>query len=74
MIKKITSIGNSLGLILERPILELLDIDRHTKLDVRTDGECLIIRPLKKDRSARILERADRMMKIHDDTFRKLTK
>ena len=74
MIKKITSIGNSLGLILERPILDLLGIDLHTKLDVRTDGECLIIRPLKKDRSSRILDSADRMMKIHDDTFRKLTK
>jgi len=43
MIKKLSAIGNSLGFIIERPILELLKIDQDTPLEVRTDGESLII-------------------------------
>ncbi len=45
MIKKLTPIGNSLGLIIDRPILKLLNIDRDTELEISTDGETLIIRP-----------------------------
>jgi len=74
MIKKLSAIGNSLGLIIERPILELLDIDRDTPLEVRTDGEALIIRPLRKNRSARLEAAAERMMDAHDETMRKLAK
>ena len=39
MIKKLTTVGNSLGLIIERPILELLDIDRDTLLDESAVGQ-----------------------------------
>ena len=41
MVKKLSAVGNSLGLIIDRPILELLDITRDTPLEVRTDGEAL---------------------------------
>jgi len=74
MIKKLTAIGNSLGLIIERPILELLDIDRETPLEVRTDGEALIIRPQRKGRSARLKASAERMMDAHEETLRKLAR
>ena len=42
MIKKLSAVGNSLGLIIERPILDLLNITKDTPLEVRTDGEGLI--------------------------------
>ena len=74
MIKRLTAVGNSLGLIIERPILELLDIDKDTPLEVRTDGEALIIRPQRKNRSARLKAAAKRMMDAHDETMRKLAK
>jgi antitoxin component of MazEF toxin-antitoxin module len=74
MIKKLTAIGNSLGLIIEKPILELLDIDKETPLDVRTDGEALIIRPQHGPRSARVKGAAERMMKAHDETLKKLSR
>lgn len=74
MIKKLTAIGNSLGLIIEKPILELLNIDRETPLEVRTDGEGLIIRPQRQSRSARLRAAADKMMDAHDETLRKLAK
>ncbi len=47
MIKKLTPIGNSLGLIIDRPILNLLNIDRDTELEIKTDGQTLTIRPVK---------------------------
>ena len=74
MIKRLTAVGNSLGLIIERPILELLDIDKETPLEVRTDGEALIIRPQRKNRSARLKAAAERMMDAHDETMKKLAK
>jgi len=30
--------GNSLGLIIERPILEMLDITKDTPLEIEADG------------------------------------
>ncbi len=74
MRKKLTVIGNSLGLVIEKPILELLDIDRDTELEVRTDGVGLTIRPVVADRKARIREAAGRAMDSHDETFDKLAK
>lgn len=74
MIKTLTAVGNSYGLIIDRPILDLLGIDKETPLEVRTDGEALIIRPQRKNRKARLKDAAKRMMDAHDETFRKLAK
>ena len=73
MRKKLTAIGNSLGLVIEKPILELLDIDRDTELEMRTDGKLLILEPVRQRRQ-KIAEAAKRVMDAHDDTFRKLAK
>jgi antitoxin component of MazEF toxin-antitoxin module len=74
MIKKLSAVGNSLGLIIERPILELLGITKDTPLEVKTDGEALIIRPVKLGKKERVRESTKRMMGIHDETLRKLAK
>lgn len=74
MIKKLSAVGNSLGLIIERPILELLGITKDTSLEVKTDGEALIIRPLKLGRKERLRESTARTMATHDETLRKLAK
>lgn len=74
MRKRLMAIGNSLGIIIEKPILELLDIDRETELEIRTDGEALIIRPAKTARRKRVADSARRMMDTHDESLRKLAK
>jgi antitoxin component of MazEF toxin-antitoxin module len=74
VIKKLSAVGNSLGFIIERPILELLNITKDTPLDVRTDGEALIIRPVKPSRMDRVIAAADELMDAHEETFRKLAK
>jgi antitoxin MazE len=73
MRKKLSAIGNSLGVVIEKPILELLDIDRETELEMTTDGQRLIIEPIRR-RRRRVLDSAKKVMGAHDETFRKLAK
>jgi len=43
MTKTLTKHGNSLALVIERSILELLNIRPDTPLNVTTDGQALIV-------------------------------
>ena len=45
MIKKLTKHGNSLALVIDRGVLDLLEIDAETPLNIKTDGKCLIVMP-----------------------------
>lgn len=45
MVKKLTKHGNSLALIIDRPILDILKIDDETPLEITTDGKRLVIAP-----------------------------
>ncbi len=45
MIKKLTRHGNSLALVIDKPILELLNITQDTPLQITTDGQTLTISP-----------------------------
>lgn len=46
MEKKLTKHGNSLALVIDKPVLDLLKIDADTPLSITTDGRCLIIAPV----------------------------
>jgi antitoxin component of MazEF toxin-antitoxin module len=45
MIKRLTKHGNSLALVIDRGVLDLLQIDAKTPLSITTDGTCLIVSP-----------------------------
>lgn len=47
MIKRLTKHGNSLALVIDRSVLDLLEIDGDTPLSVTTDGKCLVISPVR---------------------------
>ena len=74
MRKKLSAIGNSLGIVIEKPILELLDISRDTELEMTTEGGKLIIAPIRRARRARVKEAMDEVMADHAGTFRKLAR
>ena len=74
MRKKLSAIGNSLGVVIEKPILELLQITRETELELTTDGERLIISPVRKGRKQRLKQAMDEVMADHAGTFRKLSR
>ena len=57
MAKTLTRHGNSLALVIEKPILELLKIDEHTPLELDTDGDMLIVKPQRDaERTAKLRE------------------
>jgi antitoxin MazE len=74
MRKKLSAIGNSLGIVIEKPILELLDFTRDTELDMTTDGERLILTPARKTRKQRVKAAVDEVLADHASTFRKLAR
>lgn len=77
MLKRLQAVGNSSGVIIDRPILDLLNITSETQLEVSTDGERLIITPLRGKgaaRKARVAKAQAKTLAKHADTFRKLSK
>jgi antitoxin MazE len=54
MIKTMTAHGNSLALVVDKPILDLLGIQKDTPLEISTNGRALIITPAGAPSSARM--------------------
>ncbi|MBY0552844.1 MAG: AbrB/MazE/SpoVT family DNA-binding domain-containing protein [Candidatus Obscuribacterales bacterium] len=46
ILKKLTKHGNSQALVIDRPVLDLLNITEDTILQISTDGTNLIISPI----------------------------
>lgn len=59
MQKKLTRTGNSLALVLDKGLLDQTGIDADTALEVSTDGEVIVISPV---RSARRTAKLKRVM------------
>lgn len=79
MQKKLTKHGNSLALIIERPILDLLKIESDTLLEVSTDGENLVISPVRglensQDRENKVQELLKRTNKKYSKALSNLAK
>ncbi len=47
MIKTLTKHGNSYALVVEKPILELLRVTPETPFEIMTDGQCLVLTPVR---------------------------
>jgi antitoxin MazE len=64
VIKKLTKHGNSLAVVIDRAILDLLKIDADTPLEISTDGQVLVISPVRdnehRDKFTKALEAANR--------------
>ncbi len=72
---RLAAVGNSLGVILEQPILELLQIDRDTELELSTDGERLILEPVRPaDHRRRVATSTQRALGTHKKLLEKLAK
>jgi antitoxin component of MazEF toxin-antitoxin module len=56
--KKLSKHGNSLALVIDRSILELLGIDERTPLEISTDGRALVVTPAHDKRRQRRFEDA----------------
>ncbi len=63
MTKKLTRTGNSLAIVLEKGLLERTGIDADTPLEVSTDGEVIVISPVRTAKRTAKLRRV--MEKAH---------
>src|SRR5437867_8798192 len=64
-VKKLTRQGNSAALIIDRPLMDLMEIDADTPLKVTVEGRRLIVEPLDKN------ERAGKFQKVMEKTGRR---
>ena len=77
MIKKLIRHGNSLALIIDKPVLDLLKITEETSLEIETvDGKSLQIKPLKTMSSSKkdLKSALERTNKKFGKTLRNLAK
>ncbi len=58
MVKRLTKHGNSLALVIDRGVLDLLKIDSETPLSVTTDGSSLIVAPVREVQKKKALRSA----------------
>jgi antitoxin MazE len=73
MVKTLTRTGNSLALVLDRSILEAAGIDARTKLEVSTDGDVIVVSPVRsKTRTARLRKILAELDREHAGAFRRL--
>ena len=75
MVKTLTRTGNSLALVLDKGILQATGIDADTKLEVSTDGDVIVISPVRSaKRTARLRAILDDLDREHAGAFRRLAK
>ena len=73
MIKKLQRVGNSYGVVIDKPICELLNIDPSTQLEITTTGDGLMIRPVRDPaRVRRFREALDKTNQRYEKTLKKL--
>lgn len=73
MVKQLIRHGNSAAIILDKPILELLNVKMETSLEITTDGKSIIISPIQEENGERDLpESLHKVNKKHAETLRKL--
>lgn len=58
MVKKLTKHGNSLALVIDKAVLDLLKITADTPLEISTDGDVLTIAPVRDKTRARKFNKA----------------
>ena len=75
MSKKLTRHGNSLALIIDKPLLRLLAISEKTNLVLSVENGALIVRPSKRTRKrsdSEVKRIAQEIMEEYAEVFKKL--
>ena len=74
MIKKLTRTGNSIALVLDKPLLEELGLDENAEVEVSTNGQVIVITPKRgaaRDRKFR--KAVDKVNAQYAGLFRRLS-
>lgn len=58
MRKNLTKHGNSLAIVIEKPVLDLLGADADTPFEITTDGQALVLTPVRDERRRKAFQSA----------------
>ena len=73
MVTRLKRDGDSLVLVIDPPLLDQMRIDADTPLDVTTDGETLVVSPVRDEARRREFDRiVKEMNERYAKTFRRL--
>lgn len=73
MRKRLTKTGNSLALVLDRPLLEATGIGPDTAVEVSTDGDVIVVTPVRsKKRGTRLRAALEEINARYAGVFRRL--
>ena len=71
--RKLISVNGSLALVIDPGVLQILDIDEATDLKLSTDGDCLVMTPIRaKGRRRRFREALESILGDYDSILRKM--
>jgi len=75
MAKTLIKHGNSLALVIDKPILEMLQISADTPLELTTDGDSLLISPVRgKSRQKKLRASLEKINRKFGDDLKRLAK
>ncbi|HMC21213.1 MAG TPA: AbrB/MazE/SpoVT family DNA-binding domain-containing protein [Thermoanaerobaculia bacterium] len=73
MVKRLTRTGNSFALVLDKPLLEQLGIDEDTPLELSTNGDVLVVTPVRdRARERKFRKAVEKINRKYAGLFRRL--
>ncbi|GHV84273.1 AbrB family transcriptional regulator [Spirochaetia bacterium] len=73
MVKRLIQHGNSAALVIDKPILEMLNISYETTFELTTDGKSLILSPqVEYTQENNILESLEKINRKYGNVLKKL--
>jgi antitoxin component of MazEF toxin-antitoxin module len=73
MKKRLTRTGNSVAIVLEKPLLEAVGIEPDSEVEISTNGDVIVITPVRDERRHRKLKKIlDELDEQYAGVFRRL--
>jgi antitoxin component of MazEF toxin-antitoxin module len=73
MVKKLIQHGNSVALVIDKPIMEILNITNETTFELSTDGKNLILSPqIENNQENTIIHSLEKINKKYGAVLRRL--
>jgi antitoxin component of MazEF toxin-antitoxin module len=73
MKKRLTRTGNSVAVVLEKPLLEAVGIEPDSEVEISTNGDVIVITPVRDERRRKKLKKIlDELDEQYAGVFRRL--
>ena len=72
--KRLTKVGNSWALVLDKPLMDLAGLTPDLPVEIRSNGNGLVITPSGGDRDSAFIAAKERVLASHQELFRRLAR